>query len=102
MSVPLVRLLLNANGTLAYNNEVAKVWRSSSVVLPSADWHLLEVDVTVGTAGHVRVLLDGVVVTGLDRSENLGTTGVQKVQIGDQVSGRRYDVVFDDVTVLRG
>ena len=102
VSVPLVRLLLNANGTLAYNNEVAKVWRSSSVVLPSADWHLLEVDVTVGTAGHVRVLLDGVVVTGLDRSENLGTTGVQKVQIGDQVSGRRYDVVFDDVTVLRG
>ena len=102
VSVPLVRLLLNANGMLAYNNEVAKVWRSSLVVLPSAGWHLLELDVTVGTAGHVRVLLDGVVVTGLDRTENLGTAGVQKLQIGDQISGRRYEVVIDDVTVLRG
>lgn len=102
VSTPLVRLLLNASGTLAYNNEVAKVWRSSSVVLPSAGWHLLELDVTVGTAGHVRVLLDGVVVTGLDRTENLGAAGVQKLQIGDQIAGRTYDVAIDDVTVLRG
>jgi hypothetical protein len=101
VSTPLVRLLLNANGSLAYSNEVAKVWRSSSVVLPSAGWHLVELDVTVGTAGHVRVLLDGVVVNGLDRTENLGTAGVQKLQIGDQVTGRRYDFVIDDVTVLR-
>jgi hypothetical protein len=101
VSTPLVRLLLNANGTLAYNNEVAKVWRSSSVVLPSAGWHLVELDVTVGTTGHVRVLSDGVVVSGLDRTENLGAAGVQKLQIGDQISGRRYDVVIDDVTVLR-
>ena len=102
VSAPLVRLLLNANGTLAYNNEVAKTWRSSSTVLPSAGWHLIELDVTVGTPGHVRVLLDGAVVPGLDRAENLGLAGVQELQIGDQVAGRTYDVVVDDVTVLRG
>jgi hypothetical protein len=51
--------------------------------------------------GRVRVLLDGTPVPGLDRTENLGSAGVQKLQIGDQVTGRTYDLVVDDVEVLR-
>lgn len=96
----IVRILLASNGTLGYNNEVGKTWRTSSTQLPSG-WHLLEVEIAIGTAGRVRVLLDGTVVPGLDRTENLGSAGVQKLQIGDQVNGRTYDLVVDDVEVLR-
>ena len=96
----IVRILLAANGTLGYNNEVGKTLRTSSTQL-SSGWHLLEVELTVGTTGHVRVLLDGTPVPGLDRTEDLGSAGVQKLQIGDQVSGRTYDLVVDDVEVLR-
>jgi arylsulfatase A-like enzyme len=96
----IVRILLAANGTLGYNDEVAKVWRTSSTQLPTG-WHLLEVELTVGTTGRIRVLLDGTPVPGLDRTENLGSAGVQKLQIGDQVTGRTYDVVVDDVEVVR-
>jgi len=96
----IVRILLAANGTLGYFNEVGKATRTSSTQLPSG-WHLLEVELTVGTMGRVRVLLDGTPVPGLDRTENLGSAGVQKLQIGDQVTGRTYDLVVDDVEVLR-
>ena len=96
----IVRILLAANGTLGYFNEVGKATRTSSTQLLSG-WHLLEVELTVGTTGHVRVLLDGTPVPGLDRTENLGSAGVQKLQIGDQVTGRTYDLVVDDVEVLR-
>ena len=96
----IVRILLAPNGTLGYNNEVGKTWRTSSTQVPTG-WHLLEVELTVGTTDRIRVLLDGTPVPGLDRTENLGSAGIQKLQIGDQLNGRTYDLVVDDVEVLR-
>ncbi len=94
----LARLLLLPNGRLAYRNDVAGKQHTSTTTLPTG-WHRLELHVTSGTSGSVRVVLDGATVTGLDRTENLGTSRVATVEIGDHVKGRRYDIVWDEVAV---
>jgi arylsulfatase A-like enzyme len=96
--VGLARLLLLPDGRLAYRNDVANVQRTSTTTLTGA-WHRLELRVTGGTSGSVQVLLDGAVVSGLNRGENLGTAPVGSVEIGDHVTGRTYDIAWDDVLV---
>ncbi len=94
----LARLLILPNGRIAYRNDVSGVQRTSTATLNAA-WHTLELRVTSGTAGHVQVRVDGGIVAGLNLNENLGSSQVAAVEIGDHVAGRTYDVAWDDVLV---
>jgi hypothetical protein len=99
----IMRVFLNASGALAYRNEVTDVNRVSTLKVPTGSgWHLLDVHAVIGSSGSVRVALDGASVSGLDRSENLGTTPVGRVEIGNRPAGHTYQLVFDDVTVVDG
>jgi hypothetical protein len=85
-------------GQLAYTNYVTgSKWVSSSVV-PSG-WHTVEVHAVVGGAGVTELWLDGVKVADLSKTETLGATLLDRLQLGDNSTGKVYDVAFDDVVI---
>jgi hypothetical protein len=49
----------------------------------------------IGTSGSAQLWVNGTSV--IARSENLGASPIAKIQIGDNTTGRTYDVRFDDV-----
>jgi hypothetical protein len=72
----------------------------TSTVSLGTGWHTIELHVSLsGAASSYQVWLDGVAVTGLSGTFDLGSSGpVTILQVGDSavVSGRTYDVVYDD------
>jgi hypothetical protein len=54
-----------------------------------------------GASSTVEVWLDGVAVTDLSQTVDLGTAPVGVMQIGDTVSGT-WDIVFDDAALATG
>jgi hypothetical protein len=53
-----------------------------------------------GAQSRTEVWLDGVLVPELTSSSvSLGTAPVGRLQIGENISGRTYDVAIDDVAV---
>jgi len=61
-------------------------------------WHALEFHVVVnGASSTTEVWLDGIKVNDLSIITNLGTGSIGRVQIGEVMSGRTYNVLFDDV-----
>jgi hypothetical protein len=63
-------------------------------------WHDLQVRASInGGSGQTEVWLDGVRINALSKPENLGTTLIRRIQVGDNSTGRTFDVAFDNVTV---
>jgi hypothetical protein len=52
-----------------------------------------------GTNGQTETWLDGVRVDALSKTESLSSTPIRRIQIGENATGRTYDVAFDNVTV---
>ncbi len=53
-----------------------------------------------GTASTIEVWLDGIAVSALTtRTANLGSFQVGQIQLGENQTGRSFDVAFDDVVV---
>ena len=96
---PLMKVLVNANGKLAYRNDVSAVTRTSPVSIVTERWYLLTVDVRVGSPGRVDVALDGAPIPSLGWSESLGTAPIGRFEIGHRPTGTTYSVAFDDVVV---
>jgi len=90
---------VDATGKLYLRNDVGAATVTSSVTVGSG-WHALElhavIDAFNGGVDTTEVWLDGVKITALSVTTNLGTTPVGKIQIGEVQSGRTYNVVFDD------
>ena len=55
-----------------------------------------------GIVSTTEVWLDGVKVNDLSITTNLGTAAIGRVQIGETMTGRTYNVVFDDVVFNTG
>lgn len=83
-------------GQLAYTNYVTGSKWVSGTVIPSG-WHTVEVHAVVGGAGQTELWLDGTKVADLTRTESLGTALIGTLQLGDNSTGKTYDVVLDDV-----
>jgi len=92
-------VFVTAQGNLAVRNDVAATTTtSSSVVAPGSGWHSLELHMLVsGGSSVIQVWLDGVAISSLSFTTNLGTAPVGQLQIGEVQSSRTYDVVYDDV-----
>lgn len=72
----------------------------SSVTVSRNAWHTAQLHVRVaGSSSLIEVWLDGTKVGALTVSANLGSSPIGQVQIGENVSGRTFDVRFDDVSV---
>jgi parallel beta-helix repeat protein len=91
-------LFRNSSGNLGYRNEVAAVSTSSSTPVTTGVWHQVQVRVRInGASGESETWFDGVRIASLSKTENFGTTPLGRVQIGENSSGKTYDVAFDDV-----
>ena len=94
------RIYIDSQGRIGLRNDVA----GTSMVGPSVTmgaWHSVELHVVVnGASSTIEVWLDGVAVGALTtQTANLGSVGVGQVQLGENQTGRSYDIAFDDVVV---
>ncbi len=94
----LLGIFVSNTGKLAYRNDVNSTTTTSTTTVTSGVWHDLQARATVnGSAGQTQVWLDGVQITDLSKTEALGSTSVGRIQLGDNSTGRTYDVAFDNV-----
>jgi hypothetical protein len=99
----LLTVFATSTGRLGYQNNVTTLSTTSSTAASTGAWHELEVHVAVnGDASRTQTFLDGQPVAALSKTESLGTTPVGRVQVGENIAGRSYDVGFDDVAVNPG
>ena len=92
---------LNGKGKLIARNNVTKVTYASAITVTSG-WHELEVHALTGTGGRFDVTFDGAPVAPMSRTNNLGSGTMSRLTVGDSVSGRTFDVAFDDVSLASG
>jgi chitodextrinase len=88
---------VTAAGKLGLRDDVSAQTLSSATSMSFGTWHSLEVHFTIGTSGSTEIWLDSNPVADLGQAVNLGTTNIGKVQIGEVITGRTYDLIFDDV-----
>jgi Iron/zinc purple acid phosphatase-like protein C/Fibronectin type III domain/Calcineurin-like phosphoesterase len=90
-------LFVNTSGKLSLRNDVAATTLTSATSVGSG-WHALEFHVVInGASSTTEVWLDGVKVNDLSITTNLGTGLIGRLQIGEVMTGRTYNVIFDDV-----
>jgi glucose/arabinose dehydrogenase len=98
--VAVVSLYRSGSGKLCLRNDITTA--SFCSVSPSlGTWHTVEVHARVGTSGLTEVWLDGVKLAELTRTMDLGPDPIGRVQIGNNQTGRTYDMLLDDVVVAR-
>ena len=94
----LIGVYVSGTGKLGYRNDVVAAAVTSAVSVSTGTWHELQLHVTIGGAtGQTETWLDGTRVDALSRTENLGTVAAGRLQIGDNATGRTFDLIFDDV-----
>jgi hypothetical protein len=112
-NVPILRLY-NASGTrilALYRQNLAGdklyvqhsgAYNSTTGTLPLNTWRRFEVHVIVAGAGStVEIWADGTLIH-RTLLANLGTSGVQTIQIGNDTSGQAFSAFIDDVVVTDG
>jgi calcineurin-like phosphoesterase family protein len=96
----LLTVFASPTGVLGYQNNVTAASTYSSAPVSRGVWHSLEVRVVInGTSSRSETWLDGQPVPALTKMESLGTTPIGRFQLGENISGRTYDVAFDDVVL---
>ncbi len=92
-------LYVTSSGKLGLRNDIAGInVLSNSSIAPGSGWHAVELHLVVnGASSTTEVWLDGVLVPELTTTGNWGTTIIGQIQIGDTLTARTYDVVYDDV-----
>jgi glucose/arabinose dehydrogenase len=96
----IVSLYRSGSGKLCLRDDITAASFCSGSPSVGA-WHTLEVHARVGSAGLTDVWLDGTKITGLSRSLNLGTAPIGRLQVGNNQTGRTYELLLDDVVVDR-
>jgi Purple acid Phosphatase, N-terminal domain/Calcineurin-like phosphoesterase len=92
---------VNSSGKLSLRNDVGNVTTYSTTAMPTGGWHLVSLHAKVnGASSSLDVSLDGTQVPDLTLTgQNLGTNPIAMLQLGDNVTGRTYDIALDDVAV---
>jgi len=94
-------VFVSTGGNLSVRNDVAGNVLTSSQVIAPGTWRQVEMRVTIsGASSTIQVLLDGTQVNQLTTTLNLGTTPVGRVMIGDNNTGRTFQVAFDEVVAV--
>ena len=99
----LLTVFASPTGVLGYQNNVTTLSTYSHTPISAGVWHKLELHVLVnGTSSQTQTWLDDQPVPDLTKSESLGTTPIGRIQLGENIGGRSYDVAFDDVLASVG
>jgi glucose/arabinose dehydrogenase len=92
----------SSSGTIGLRNDVLGTTTSSSTVATAGAWHGLLVRARIdGASGRTQAWLDGTPITELDTVQSLGANPIGQVQVGNNQTGRTYDMALDDVAVSR-
>ena len=92
----LAAVYASAQGRLGLKNEVTATTIATGGTLRTGTWHSVELHASVnGSSGSLEAWLDGVRVS--STQQNLGTTPIRRLQLGENLSDRMFDVAFDDV-----
>ena len=99
-SVSIARLYVDSQGRLALRNDAGATSTTGPLVSLSS-WHSVELHLVVnGTASTIEVWLDGNPVSALTmQTANLGSALIGQLQLGENQTGRTYDIAFDDLVV---
>jgi chitodextrinase len=85
-------------GNLYYRNGINANVVTSSTSLGAGGWHEVKLHVKVsGTTSQVEVWLDGAQVTDLTRTDSLGATAIDRLELGDRSTTNSYTIAFDEV-----
>jgi len=96
----LLTMFASPTGVLGYQNNITTISTYSRTAISPGVWHKLELHTVVnGAASQTETWLDDQPVADLTRTESLGTTPIGRIQLGENIAGRSYDVAFDDVNV---
>ncbi len=96
--ISLEGLFVNSNGTLGIRNDVAGQSSFSSIPVSTGAWHEAQLHLAVaGASSQTDVWLDGQHIDALSAPANFGSTPIGRLQLGENASGRTFDVAFDDV-----
>ena len=96
----LLTMFASPTGVLGYQNNVTTISTYSRTAIGPGVWHKLELHTVInGAASQTETWLDDQPVPDLTKTESLGTTPIGRIQLGENIAGRSYDVAFDDVTV---
>jgi hypothetical protein len=90
----------SSSGVISIRNDAGDLTTSSSTAASLGSWHTLELHAKInGTSGLTEVWLDGTKIALLSKTQNLGTSAIGRVQLGDNSGSRTYDVALDDIAV---
>jgi hypothetical protein len=97
----IVYVYVNSAGKLSLRNDVGGVTTYSTTAMPTGSWHLVTLHALInGASSSVDVSLDGTQVPDLTLTgQNLGTNPIAMLQLGDNNTGRTYDIALDEVEV---
>lgn len=97
----IVNVYLDANGRVSLRNNAGSVTTYGTTTIAAGSWHRVVLHATIaGTDSKLDVSVDGTAVTGLSLTgQNLGTTPIARLQLGETTSGRTYDIALDDIVV---
>jgi chitodextrinase len=91
-------LYRSPTGRLGYRNDITGVSTTSSTSVGLGAWHQVQVRLRInGTSSQTETWFDGTRIAALSKSENFGTTPIGRLQIGENSTGRTYDLAIDDV-----
>jgi hypothetical protein len=91
---------LSNTGKLAYRSDISDDTVVSQFDVAPKQWHTLTVTVHIaGAESLVSITIDGALVAGLNGPASLGQTPIGRIQLGENVMGQTFDVIFDDLVV---
>ncbi|MCX7624163.1 MAG: metallophosphoesterase [Thermomicrobium sp.] len=91
---------LTSTGRLAFRNDVTAQSQTTNTAVASGAWHTLEVHVRTGSDGLLEIWYDGARIA--QSFQSFGSGAVSQIQIGENGTGRTFDVRFDDVAADTG
>jgi parallel beta-helix repeat protein len=93
----LLTAFVSSTDKIGYRNDVTGVSTTSTAPAARGAWHALQVHVTIdGAASQTDVWLDGTKIDALSKSEDLGSSPVGRLELGDSAANHTFDVAFDD------
>ncbi len=93
-------IFVSNTGKLGFRNDVTGTNTTSSTIVTPNTWHEIQTHVLInGTASQVEIWLDDVRISALSTTEDLGTTEISRIQLGDSSRGRIYDIALDQVAL---
>jgi hypothetical protein len=95
----LARVFVRSDRRLVVRADAGGTSFTTSATLPANTWRRVELCVTAGTSGTLRLLVDGTQVGSW--TANTGTASAGELQIGDNAA-KTADVWFDEVRVTSG